>query len=74
MTSDQLSTSTNSMILKGRATTTGDTITMPIDMSIEATTMPMIRQGMTTLTPIWNVNSLTGTAVRNVIWTPKAGC
>ena len=26
------------------------------------------------LTPTWNVNSLTGTAVRNVIWTPKAGC
>ena len=26
------------------------------------------------LTPTWNVNFLTGTAVRNVIWTPKAGC
>ena len=26
------------------------------------------------LTPTWNVNSLTGTAVKDVIWTPKAGC
>lgn len=26
------------------------------------------------LTPTWKVNSLTGTAVMNVIWTPKTGC
>lgn len=26
------------------------------------------------LTPTWAVSSLTGTAVKNVIWTPKAGC
>jgi hypothetical protein len=26
------------------------------------------------LTPTWKINSLTGTAARNVIWTPKNGC
>jgi hypothetical protein len=26
------------------------------------------------LTPIWKINSLTGTAAMNVIWTPKNGC
>jgi hypothetical protein len=26
------------------------------------------------LIPTWNVNSLTGTAAMNVIWTPKTGC
>jgi hypothetical protein len=26
------------------------------------------------LTPVWKVNSLTGTAVMNVTWTPKTGC
>ena len=26
------------------------------------------------LIPTWNVNSQTGTAVRDVVWTPKAGC
>jgi hypothetical protein len=26
------------------------------------------------LTPTWKINSLAGTAARNVIWTPKTGC
>lgn len=26
------------------------------------------------ITPTWNIDSLSGTAVKNVIWTPKAGC
>jgi hypothetical protein len=26
------------------------------------------------LFPTWNVNALTGTAVKNVVWTPKVGC
>ena len=26
------------------------------------------------LTPTWKISSLTGTAARNVIWTPKNGC
>jgi hypothetical protein len=26
------------------------------------------------LIPTWNINSLTGTAAMNVIWTPKTGC
>jgi hypothetical protein len=26
------------------------------------------------LTPTWKINSLNGTAARNVIWTPKNGC
>ncbi len=26
------------------------------------------------LTPTWTVNALSGAAVKNVVWTPKAGC
>ena len=39
ISSVQPSTSTNSMILKGSDTITGDIIIMPIDISTEATTM-----------------------------------
>src|SRR5947199_5344815 len=41
----QPSTSTNSMSLKGREMSTGESIIMPIDMSTLATTMSMIRKG-----------------------------
>jgi hypothetical protein len=54
MTSDQPSTSTNSMILKGSEMSTGESIIMPIDISTLATTRSMITNGMNSRKPIWN--------------------
>ena len=52
MTSAQPSTSTNSMSLKGREMSTGESIIMPIDMSTLATTRSMITNGMKIRKPI----------------------
>ena len=52
MSSVQPSTSTNSMILNGSETMTGDIIIMPIDISTEATTMSMMMKGMKMMKPI----------------------
>lgn len=46
ISSDQPSTSTNSMILNGSEISDGDTIAMPIDISTLATTTSITRNGM----------------------------
>ena len=48
----QPSTRTNSRILNGREMKTGGSITMPIDMSVELTTMSMTRNGRKIRKPI----------------------
>ena len=58
------------MSLNGSATSTGDSIIMPSDMSTLETTMSMIRKGMKTMKPIWKAvfNSLVtkaGTSTRS---------
>jgi hypothetical protein len=50
----QPSASTNSMSLKGSATSTGLSIIMPRLISTLATIMSMIRKGMKIRKPIWN--------------------
>jgi hypothetical protein len=52
MTSDQPSTSTNSMSLKGREMSTGESIIIPMDMSTLATTRSMITNGMKSRKPM----------------------
>ena len=50
------SASTNSMSLKGSATSTGESIIMPSDMRMLETTMSMTRNGMKIRKPIWNAD------------------
>ena len=52
--SDQPSTSTNSISLNGRDTSIGESITMPIDISTLATTRSMMTNGIKMTKPIWN--------------------
>src|SRR5258708_2814000 len=47
------STTTNSMILNGKDTKTGDSIIMPIDISTLATTRSITKNGMKIMKPIW---------------------
>ena len=58
------------MSLNGSATSTGDSIIMPSDISTLATTMSITRNGMKIMKPIWNavLSSLVtkaGTMTRN---------
>ena len=52
MINDQPSTTTNSSNLKGRATTVGGTIIMPMDISAALTSMSSTRNGMKTTSPM----------------------
>ena len=54
MISDHPSTSTNNKILNGNEMKTGGSITMPIDISVEATTRSITRNGRKIRKPIWN--------------------
>src|SRR5262249_13217647 len=48
------SASTNKRILNGRLPRTGGNIIMPIDISVELTTMSITRNGRKMRKPIWN--------------------
>ena len=63
MTKVQPSTSINNMILKGSEISTGESIIMPIDISVLATTRSMITNGMNSRNPIWN--AVLSSLVRN---------
>ena len=53
MSSDQPSTRTNIMILNGIDIVVGGSIIIPIDISVDATTISMTRNGIYSKNPIW---------------------
>src|SRR4051812_18662611 len=70
----QPSTRMNSRILKGSEMKTGGSIIIPIDISVEATTRSMIRNGRKIRNPIWNAvlsSEIVNAGIRTVVGTSE---